>query len=66
MIALTHMRWPNDIRLAEEAENIDLILGGHDHEYGLKEVDKPFRHKDNTCIGEICLKIKQTCLNYLI
>lgn len=68
MIALTHMRWPNDIRLAEEAENIDLILGGHDHEYGLKEVDKykAFRHKYNTCIGEICLKIKQTCLNYLI
>lgn len=33
MIALTHMRTPNDIRLAENVEEIDLILGGHDHVY---------------------------------
>ncbi|XP_055388956.1 protein 5NUC-like [Condylostylus longicornis] len=33
IIALTHMRAPNDERLAREAEDIDLILGGHDHEY---------------------------------
>ena len=25
------MRTPNDIRLAKEVEEIDLILGGHDH-----------------------------------
>ncbi len=31
VIALTHMRTPNDIRLAKEVEEIDLILGGHDH-----------------------------------
>ena len=31
VIALTHMRTPNDIRLATEVEEIDLILGGHDH-----------------------------------
>lgn len=31
VIALTHMRMPNDIRLAKEVEEIDLILGGHDH-----------------------------------
>ncbi len=31
MIALTHMRTPNDLRLAKEVEEIDLILGGHDH-----------------------------------
>lgn len=39
IIALTHMRWPNDIRLAQEVKNIDVILGGHDHEYGVKLVD---------------------------
>ncbi|XP_039269043.2 snake venom 5'-nucleotidase-like isoform X1 [Styela clava] len=39
VIALTHMRWPNDIRLAQEVKNIDIILGGHDHEYGVKLVD---------------------------
>uniref|UniRef100_T1KNP1 5'-Nucleotidase C-terminal domain-containing protein n=1 Tax=Tetranychus urticae TaxID=32264 RepID=T1KNP1_TETUR len=31
VIALTHMRNPNDIRLAKKVPEIDLILGGHDH-----------------------------------
>lgn len=31
MIALTHMRIPNDLNLANEVDEIDLILGGHDH-----------------------------------
>lgn len=39
VIALTHMRWPNDIRLAMEAKGLDLILGGHDHEYKVHEVN---------------------------
>ncbi|KAL8452258.1 hypothetical protein Emed_001419 [Eimeria media] len=33
IIALTHMRAPNDQRLAELAPDIDIILGGHDHDY---------------------------------
>jgi len=32
VIALTHMRTPNDMRLANEVPEIDLILGGHDHD----------------------------------
>ena len=32
VIALTHMRTPNDRRLALEVPELDLILGGHDHE----------------------------------
>ena len=32
------MRWPNDTRLAEEVQEIDLFLGGHDHDYKLMEV----------------------------
>ena len=39
VIALTHMRWPNDIRLAENVEEIDLILGGHDHDFGCRQVN---------------------------
>ncbi|XP_078141304.1 mannosylglucosyl-3-phosphoglycerate phosphatase-like [Centroberyx gerrardi] len=39
VVALTHMRWCNDIRLASEAKGLDLILGGHDHEYGVLEVN---------------------------
>lgn len=31
VLALTHMRLPNDERLADEATGVDLILGGHDH-----------------------------------
>ena len=31
VIALTHMRAPNDIILASKVPNIHLILGGHDH-----------------------------------
>ncbi|QQP55206.1 AGAP007730PAlike, partial [Caligus rogercresseyi] len=39
VIALTHMRTPNDIRLAESVTGIDLILGGHDHVYENKKVN---------------------------
>lgn len=38
VIALTHMRTPNDSRLAENVDEIDLILGGHDHIYEIKKV----------------------------
>jgi 5'-nucleotidase len=31
VIALTHMRGPDDLRLATHAKHVDLILGGHDH-----------------------------------
>jgi len=39
VIALTHMRWPNDTRLAENVQEIDLVLGGHDHDFGCREVN---------------------------
>ncbi|XP_043833537.1 mannosylglucosyl-3-phosphoglycerate phosphatase-like [Dromiciops gliroides] len=39
IIAITHMKWTNDTRLAQKAEGVDLILGGHDHEYGIKKVN---------------------------
>ena len=42
VIALTHMRTPNDVRLAENVAEIDLILGGHDHVYEKKKVPIPF------------------------
>ncbi|XP_028638873.1 snake venom 5'-nucleotidase-like [Grammomys surdaster] len=40
VIAMTHMKWKNDTRLAQHAEGLDLILGGHDHEYGIKKVNE--------------------------
>jgi len=33
IIALTHMRVPNDEKLAAEVPEVDIILGGHDHHY---------------------------------
>ena len=38
IVALTHMRVPNDTRLATEVPEIHLILGGHDHHYELTRV----------------------------
>lgn len=40
VIALTHMRTPNDVLLAERVPEIDLILGGHDHVYEKKMVSE--------------------------
>ncbi len=31
IIALTHIGWDNDIRLAKEVKGIDIIVGGHSH-----------------------------------
>ena len=37
VIALTHMRWPNDEKLAlSGCGSVDLVLGGHDHDYGVQ------------------------------
>ncbi len=30
---MTHMRMPNDLKLAKEVPEFDLVLGGHDHDY---------------------------------
>lgn len=39
IIALTHMRTPNDLILAQNCPKLDLILGGHDHVYEIIKVD---------------------------
>ena len=40
LIALTHMRIPNDVRLAKEVQELDLVLGGHDHHYEKRQVGR--------------------------
>ena len=37
IVALTHMRLPNDRRLAKLCQEIDLVLGGHDHLFGIEK-----------------------------
>jgi len=38
VIALTHMRMPNDYLLANTVPEVDIILGGHDHHYEVAPV----------------------------
>lgn len=45
VIALTHMREPNDVKLAENCSDIiDLVLGGHDHYYNHQVVGSRGTH----------------------
>ena len=39
VVALTHMRTDNDVRLAEKVPEIDLILGGHNLVYEKRKVN---------------------------
>jgi 5'-nucleotidase len=39
IIALTHMRTPNDLNLAQNCPKLSLILGGHDHVYEIVKVN---------------------------
>lgn len=39
IVALTHMRTPNDIQLAQHCPRLDLILGGHDHVYEIVKIN---------------------------
>lgn len=39
VIALTHMRTPNDLNLAKNCPKLDLILGGHDHVYEIVKIN---------------------------
>lgn len=39
IIALTHMRTPNDVELARHCSSIDVILGGHDHVFEVVTVN---------------------------
>lgn len=40
MVALTHFKLARDLKLAKKVPEVDLILGGHDHEY-LTQYVKP-------------------------
>ncbi|KAH9515746.1 hypothetical protein Btru_011888 [Bulinus truncatus] len=48
VIGLTHMRVPNDKRLAESVSGIDIILGGHDHDYEIIDVQGKYVIKSGT------------------
>ncbi|ESO03811.1 hypothetical protein HELRODRAFT_80178 [Helobdella robusta] len=55
VIALTHMRWPNDIKLAEQVPEISLVLGGHDHDFTFKKMKDNYILKSGTDFREFSL-----------
>ncbi|ERF71792.1 hypothetical protein EPUS_01707 [Endocarpon pusillum Z07020] len=50
IVAVTHMREPNDVKLAEKTPPglIDLILGGHDHFYSCQRVNSTYILRSGT------------------
>lgn len=50
IVAVTHMREPNDIKLANKtsAGLIDLILGGHDHFYSCQKINSTYILRSGT------------------
>lgn len=66
VIALTHFRTPNDIRLADSVPEIDLILGGHDHDYEVIKRPNSYIIKSGTDFREfskVKLKINHDYVN---
>ena len=47
VIAITHMRLPHDMKLAEQVPGIDLVLAGHDHFYRIEAVESKFGDSKN-------------------
>lgn len=67
VIALTHFRTPNDIWLADSVPEIDLILGGHDHDYDIIKRPNSYIIKSGTDFREfskITLKINPDYVNH--
>ncbi|XP_052816876.1 mannosylglucosyl-3-phosphoglycerate phosphatase-like [Mya arenaria] len=69
VIALTHMRWPNDRKVAEDIPGVDIVLGGHDHDYGLETVNGKYVLKSGTDfrnMSKIAVEIKDNDISFNI
>lgn len=60
VIALTHMRWNNDTVVAAQVAQVDLFLGGHDHDYSAKQIGDKWVVKSGSDFKE--LSFIQLCL----
>ena len=56
IIALTHMRVARDTKVAEQVPGIDLVLGGHDHDYFSFEVNQKL--EDESVAGNVVPVVK--------
>ncbi|CAF0939692.1 unnamed protein product [Brachionus calyciflorus] len=55
VIALTHMRWANDSILAQNLPEVDIFLGGHDHDYIVQQINNKWVVKSGTDFREFSL-----------
>lgn len=65
IIALTHMRWPNDRLLLKNVPTIDMVLGGHDHDFKVELAENKQRlliksGTDFRTIGRIKINLNNT------
>lgn len=64
VIALTHMRMPNDKKLTSKVPDLDLVLGGHDHMSAMVNINDTMLCKSGTDFREFSMiKIRLGCTN---
>eukprot|EP00343_Euplotes_focardii_P012217 CAMPEP_0205834460 /NCGR_PEP_ID=MMETSP0206-20130828/50775_1 /ASSEMBLY_ACC=CAM_ASM_000279 /TAXON_ID=36767 /ORGANISM="Euplotes focardii, Strain TN1" /LENGTH=396 /DNA_ID=CAMNT_0053141477 /DNA_START=173 /DNA_END=1364 /DNA_ORIENTATION=- len=62
VIALTHMRLPNDKKLCDKVEDLDIVLGGHDHMSCVLNINDTLLCKSLTDFREFSLiKVRMNC-----
>lgn len=62
VIALTHMRMPNDKRLTQKVEDLDIVLGGHDHCSDVVNINDTLLCKSGTDFREFSvIKVRVNC-----
>lgn len=62
IIALTHMRMPNDKKLTQKVDDLDLVLGGHDHCTACVNINDTMLCKSGTDFREFSIiKIRTNC-----
>lgn len=61
LIALTHMSMPNDLQFARQFPEVDLVLGGHDHDVIVhRNIIKSGTDFEN--FSEVCYDIRNRCI----
>jgi len=59
------MRVKHDIKFAREIPGVDLVLGGHDHEYHCKAVTHELKDPAATSISDKVVPLVKSATDYL-
>ncbi len=61
VVALTHARLHNDKKFAVQLQNVDIVLGGHDHDYHAETIGKRPLIKSGTDFREFtCIEMQRS------